>query len=241
MRWQQPDPGALRMAKTRTSAAQRTHGSIPAVRLADAESVEAKALADLTALGIPCDDASRVLKETGFDVTEALLAYLVSLPIRKFVLALCRCYTKSQDDPADDLFQEVMTKAITRIRDLKPPTKNFNGWLSYVTYTMSVDIRRRRLGRQSLSLDALRHAADPSQTTGFEPIDPNPGPDQTAQYNELSTWLRNVADEKVAEAIFLAADGYTHNIAACMATVPPRTLRRRRTKLQAALAPVYLT
>lgn len=149
-------------------------------------------------------------------------------PHEALVWRVCWHYMNQMED-AQDAAQETMLKAWRSIADFRGDAK-LETWLYRLAVNCCLDALRKKKVRAAESVDALHEG-------GFEPVDPEPQPEerllQGEGHQELRQALRQLPDEQRTALILSAVEGRSYEEIAditgtAMGTVKSRINRARR-------------
>lgn len=143
-------------------------------------------------------------------------------PYEQLVWRVCWHYTHHQED-ARDCAQETMVKAWRCLNQYRQDC-SLESWLYRIAASCCVDFLRRKKRHAADSADALAE-------NGFDPVDPDPQPEEKALQREEKSQLYHAIDqlpEDMRTALILSAvEGRKYEEIAQITGVAPGTVKSR--------------
>jgi len=151
--------------------------------------------------------------------------------VRKYQDRLYNTVVHLGENPTDaqDVVQEAFIQAFLRLGQFRRSSRFFT-WLYRIAFNMVIYNRRR--SRPSLSIEEGR------QTSGREPVDPQPGPatrcDQAERCRVVRAAIAGLNEPHRAVVVLRAIDGCAYQTIAGILNIPIGTVRSRlhRARLQ---------
>lgn len=118
---------------------------------------------------------------------------------------------------AEDMTQKAFVKAWTSLGTLSAPDA-FAGWLMRIVANLSLNARRSRHRRQTLSLEAVTTGGADGEERGMEPAgqdaDPAAGPIRRELQQRLEQAIENLPDRQRLALVMFALEGMPQRIVA---------------------------